>query len=435
MDVKYEVNIPRALYLALLVSENVVKSNYYNTSDLEKWANEKIPELIRTRKDKDEYNFLDDTKHGGLRGNFSTLLAFKGIIRKNNTFTAYYGIGKNNRLFNAYIKGEIILDSHKYCAYTQNKDLKRILEQEKLRRAIKEGQSHVKIALNRNKELGIIRDNSFGKESVIKTPNNQFFLRVIFNSFVNEETIEYSLYNYLSGKKIKRINIHPMFAIPSKGNYWSKIFILDSKEILKNTPLFIFYNKKKEKFYDEEGHIYKHYTLTEASKMLSDCNGCVDERLNYDWNIVQEEFTNKKAIEVLNTSSDELFIFIEHFLKWKNEFILFNKKTKIIDVSSSGGADVILETYDGKKQKLELEHKWKNYIQHKHYNSVAWKDAWIFADEPFDFGLINKIFSPFIKKYLNFIPKVFLCTNSITKEKEAYEVDWKTHSYRKLDIE
>ena len=65
---------------------------------------------------------------------------------------------------------------------------------------------------------------------------------------------------------------------------------------------------------------------------------------------------------------------------------------------------------------------------------MAWSDTWLYADEKWDFNLIKSRFSPYIADYINCIPKIFLCIDSITKEKEAYEVDWNTCSYRKLDI-
>ena len=96
---KYTIKIPKILYLSLLISKYAKDTVYYNTNDLIKWANEMKPDLVRTRKDKDEYRFLDDTNFGGLRGNFSTLLTFRGILKKmhinlkimSNDFNGQYG--------------------------------------------------------------------------------------------------------------------------------------------------------------------------------------------------------------------------------------------------------------------------------------------------------------------------------------------------------
>jgi hypothetical protein len=433
---KYTVRIPKILYLSLLISKYAKDSMYYNTNDLIKWANEMKPDLVRTRKDKDEYKFLDDTNFGGLRGNFSTLLTFRGILKKNNTYTTYYGVGKNDRLFNAYKKGEIILDSHEYYAYTYNENLKKLLENEARGLTIREEQAHIKVFLKNSEDLGIYRDNeNFKKIAVVKSLNNQYFLRILFNTFVNDNIIEYNMYNYLSGTKIKQYNIHPLFVIPSNEKSWDKIFVMDAKDILKNAPLFIYYDKTKDKFYDSKENVYNHYTLEEGLNILSDQNGNIDERLLYNWDEVKDNYIQDRVIESFNNSTDEFYVFLENFLKWKKEFKIYDKTVCSIDVSSSGGADVIITFNDGTNQKLELEHKWNNYILHGHYKSIAWKDAWLYADEPFDFELIKKIFSPYIKEYINFIPKVYLCINSITKEKEAYEVDWINMSYKQLDIE
>ena len=87
---KYTVRIPKILYLSLLISKYAKDSMYYNTNDLIKWANEMKPDLVRTRKDKDEYKFLDDTNFGGLRGNFSTLLTLLLFIEFNNSISSFF---------------------------------------------------------------------------------------------------------------------------------------------------------------------------------------------------------------------------------------------------------------------------------------------------------------------------------------------------------
>ncbi len=90
---KYTIKLPKILYLTILISKFAKKSNYYNTNDLIELANKLKPELVRKRKDKNTYASLDDTNFGGLRGNFSTLLTLRGMVRKNNKYTPYYGIG------------------------------------------------------------------------------------------------------------------------------------------------------------------------------------------------------------------------------------------------------------------------------------------------------------------------------------------------------
>lgn len=431
----YKVKIPKILYLAILISKYAKDSVYYNTNDMIEWANELKPELVRTRKDKTEYRFLDDTNFGGLRGNFSTLLTFRGIIKKNNTYTTHYGVGRNDRLFNAYKKGEIILDSHDYYAYTSNEKLKVLLTNEAKAFKIREDQAHIKIFLKKNNALNIVRDfENFKKISVVKTDKNQYFLRILFNTFVNNNILEYNMKSYLEGSRIKQYNIHPMFVIPSDDNSWDKIYLIDSKDILKNSPLFVYYDKSKDKIYDKKENVYKHYTLEDGINLLSDQNGNIAERLEYDWDNVRKEYIKEVVEDSYNNESAEFAVFLNKFLKWDKNFEIYGKKVAEIDESSSGGADVIIDFSDGSKQKLELEHKWKNYIMHNHHKSIAWKNAWLYADEPFDFELIKTIFSPYVAEYYDMIPKTFLCVNNITNEKEAYKVDWGSMSFEKIDI-
>lgn len=60
----YSINLPKILYLTLLISKFARNEKYYNTNDLIKIANELQPELVRLRKDKNDYKFLDDTNFG-----------------------------------------------------------------------------------------------------------------------------------------------------------------------------------------------------------------------------------------------------------------------------------------------------------------------------------------------------------------------------------
>ena len=45
-----------------------------------------------------------------------------------------------------------------------------------------------------------------------------------------------------------------------------------------------------------------------------------------------------------------------------------------------------------------------------------------------------QIFSPYLSKYIDSIPKVFLCVNDKTGKKEAFEVDWNTLTYKEIEI-
>ena len=437
MPITYKVQLPKILYLAFLISKHAKNAKYYNTNDLIKLANDMKPELVRTRKDKNDYKFLDDTNFGGLRGNFSTVLTLRGIVKRNNRFTTYYGIGKRDTLFNAFNKGKIILDTQDYIAYTNDLNLRNLLSFEANNLTIRETQAHIKVFLEKekSKNIGIERDNiNFPKVAVLKSNKNQYFLKILFNTFINDKVIEYNMLNYLSGSKIKTHNMHALFAVPFGDDAWKELYVIDGKMILKNTPLFIYFDRINKKFYDLKGNVYPFFKLDEALDVLSDQNGNIEERLNYDWNSVRNELVEDINVELNNVESDEFYVFLVNFLNWNKHFFIEGKEVVDINVSSSGGADVILTFSGGTQQKLELEHKWVNYINHEHYKSMAWSDTWLYADEKWDFNLIKSRFSPYIADYINCIPKIFLCIDSVTKEKEAYEVDWNTYSYRKLDI-
>lgn len=431
----FSINLPKILYLTLLISKFARNEKYYNTNDLIKIANELQPELVRLRKDKNDYKFLDDTNFGGLRGNFSTVLTFRGFINRNNKYIAYYGLGNNDRLFNAFQKGEIILDSQQYCAHTNNIELLKLLEKEINNFNIRESQAHIKIFLEKNENFPLKRDNiNFPKIAVLKSENNQYFLRILFNTFKNDNVVEFNMFNYLEGTKIKQFNINPLFVIPSYKNSWEEFYVIDSKEILLNTPLFMYYDKKTKKFYDNNNNIYSYYTLTEALDKVQNQDGNISERLSYDWQKVRKQLVEDYIEKKSEVQKDEFSLFLENFLHWKKSFSIYQKDVVDIIVSSSGGPDVIITYSGGTKQKIELEHKWENYIRHRHYASQAWKDVWLFADEKWDFDKIVQIFSPYLSKHIDSIPKIFLCANEQTGEKEAYEIDWNTFTYKEIEI-
>ena len=432
---KYTVELPKVLCLILLISKFAKNSKYYNTNDLISLYNKIKPELVRLRKDKSDYIYLDDTNFGGLRGNISTALTLRGFIKKNNTYTTYYGIGKTDKLFNAFQKGQFILDQSEYRAYTNDSMLKKELEKEANNLSIRENQAHVKHFLQKNPNFPLIRDSiNFPKVAVLKTKTNKYYLRILFNTLISENVIEYNLFNYLSGAKVKQFNMHALFAIPSGDNAWSEIYVIDSKEILRNSPLFIYYDKKAKKFYDKNKKEYPFMTLEESIEKISDQSGNIEERLKYNWKTLRKELTENQINKKDNIQEDEFSVFLNKFLKWKNTFKIYDKTVVQIKVSSSGGADVILKYSGGTTQKLELEHKWNNYITHKHYKSQAWTNTWLYADEKWNFETIKKIFKPYLSEYKDNIPKVFLCTDK-QGEKAGYEVNWDNDSFTKLTIE
>ena len=148
----YTVEIPKILCLALAISKYAKSVKYFNTNDLIDIANKKKNSLVRLRKDKKdyEYRFFEDTKFGGARGNFSTVLTLCGLIKRNNRIIGYYSIGPGEKLINAVNNGDIILDYHDITATTNRLDLKAILESESKYLSIREGQAHIKVFLKKN---------------------------------------------------------------------------------------------------------------------------------------------------------------------------------------------------------------------------------------------------------------------------------------------
>ena len=433
---EYCVKLPKILYLSLSISKFAKEEGHYNTNDLAKIANWMKKELVRLRKDKNDYKFLDDTNFGGLRGNFSTVLTLRGYAKRGSRYIAYYGIGKTDRLFNAVLQGEIILNPDDYSAYTNKVDLKKLLEREAYLLSLREKQAHIKTFLSKTTSLGLTRDkDNFPKRAVVKTQTNIYFLRVLFNTYISENIIEYNMRDYLSGPKIKRINMHALFVIPNSENIWGDFYAIDGNELLTRYPLFLYFNISKKEFYDKNGNIYSHFSLSEAMKSFSDQSGNITERLNYNWTNVRENIYDSYAIKVPNVKDDEFSVFLKRFLKWEEKFSIDGKKVVDITVSSSGGADVILKYSGGTTQKVELEHTWNSYINHNHHKSRAWEGAWLYANENWDFKKICNIFKPHLVTNRSNIPTIFLCVNNETEEREAYLVDWDTLSYSSLEIE
>ncbi|GAH57941.1 unnamed protein product, partial [marine sediment metagenome] len=144
----YKIEIPKILFLALDIS-HFSRHSFFNTNDLTILANRYKKELVRQRKDKTDYKYLEDTNFGGLRGNFSTLLTWRGLIKRGSRIVSIYSIGKDNRLVNAVYNGKIILDRSALCAYTTDEKLKRILENESWLLNVREKQAHVKVMLEK----------------------------------------------------------------------------------------------------------------------------------------------------------------------------------------------------------------------------------------------------------------------------------------------
>ena len=418
----YKINLQKTFFLALEISSHYNKS-YYNTNDLVKLANQYKAELVRTRVDKKDYKYLDDTKFGGLRGNFSTLLTLKGFVKRGNKIIPFYSLGMDGRIVNAVNNGEIILNSSDLTANTANEKLKNLLEQEVFLSKLRESQAHIK---------GIKRDDTFKKDSVVVTEKGQYFLRGLLNNFINSNTIEYNLFNYWSGKKIIKKNMHLLISIPSKDNAWSELYAIKFEDLIKNKPMYLMVSVDAKKCIDRSGNIYNLHTLEQAKTEFSDGNANINERLSYKWrDLINKECSDEVEIQK-EVKQQETWVFIDKFLKFKKTFSIDNKDVVEYSMSSSGGCDVLLKYSGGTTQKLELEHNWKNYILHKHPENNAWSNAWLFAEEEWDPNLIIKLFGPLKEKHGDRIPEVFLCFEK--GQRKAYRANWNNKSFEEVEL-
>ena len=423
----YKINLQKTFFLALEISSHYNKS-YYNTNDLVKLANQYKADLVRTRVDKKDYKFLDDTKFGGLRGNFSTLLTLKGFVKRGNKIIPFYSLGMDGRIVNAVNNGEIILDSSDLTANTTNKILKDLLEKEVFLSKVRENQAHIKVMLEKDStKLGVKRDNTFKKDSVVVSDGGQYFLRGLLNNFINNNTVEFNLYNYWSGKKIIKKNMHLLISIPSKDNSWAELYAIKFEDLIKNKPMYLMVSVDTKKCIDRMGNIYNLYSLEQAKKEFSDGNANINERLTYKWkDLINKESSDEVEIQK-EVKQQETWVFIDKFLKFKKTFSIDGKDVVEYSMSSSGGCDVLLKYSGGTTQKLELEHDWKNYLDHGHHENNAWADAWLFAEQEWNPDHIIKLFKPLKAKHGNRIPGVFLCFER--DQRKAYKANWDDESF------
>jgi len=428
-----KVKIPKILFLAL-DSASFYRRSFYNTNDLVKLSNKYKKDLVRQRVDKLDYKSLEDTKFGGLRGNFSTLLTWKGFVKRGTSIVSYYSVGRDGRLINAICKGEIILDNKNFTAYTNNEKLANLLETESWLFGVREGQAHIKKMLSKNIEIPLKRDDvNFPKESVVKSLKNQYFIRALINNFIGSDNkiLEYNITNLWGGKKFIKNNIHLLIVVPAKNDPWHKIFAIKNEDLFINKPLLLNIDVENNKCFDKKGNKYKLYSLDEAVKGFSMGDENIKQRLGYKW----EELKNSAAkteIDFEDVKEDEFSVFLDRFLNWHKEFFIDNKKVIDVRVVSSGGPDVILLFSGGTTQKIELEHEWKNYLGHGHHKDNAWSDVWLFAEEEWNVDNIIKIFKPLKLLHQNRIPDIFLCLEK--GERRAYRAVWDENRFNKIDI-
>lgn len=426
------VKVPKILFLALEIAK-FFKKQYYNTNDLTDLANKYQKVLVRTRADKKDYKYLEDTNFGGLRGNFSTLLTWKGFVKRGSLIVNTCSLGRDGRLVNAVCNGEIILNASDLTAHTNNARLKRLLEVEGWLFNVREGQAHIKAYLEKHPEIPLERDNvNFKKVSVVKSKKDQYFIRSIVNNFSERDVLEYNLLNLWEGIKLKKKNLHCLIVIPGEKNPWSEIRAVKIEDLLRHKPLLIEVNLKTQECKDKDGNVYKLYTLPVALETFSSGSENINERLAYDW-----EKLKRNAV-VLETDAreakeDEYSVFVNNYLNWKKGFEIDGKTVVDIKVSSSGGPDVTLVYSGGTTQKVELEHQWKNYLDHGHYKDNAWSGSWIFAEEEWDAEKIKKLFGPLKKEHNTRIPDVFLCLEQ--DERKAYLANWDTGTFTQLSTQ
>lgn len=429
----YEVKLPKVLFLALVIAQHFHKKHFVNTTDLADLANEFASNLVRLRKDKKDYKYLEDTNFGGLRGNFSTLLTFRGLMKRGSRVVAYYGIGRDDRILNAVLKGEIVLRAKDLSAHTKNERLKELLETEAVLLGIRESQAHLKNKLE-NSKLPLERDSiNFSKQGVLTSPEDQYFLRILLNNYINkkEGVLEYNLLNLWKGTKSKRYNIHALIIIPSDDDPWGEIYAVKSEELFDHKPLFLKLDSKSLECTDKDGNVYTLHTLKEAIKSFSGRDENIENRLSYNWDILKVQ-NCETEVQEREVQEDEFSIFLEKFLEWGKAFSIGDKEVVDIKVSSSGGPDVRLIFSGGTSQTLELEHNWNNYLDHGHYSNHAFSGCWIFAEENWDPKKIIKLFKDRKKEHGDRVPDIFLCIEN--GERRAYRAHWDKESFEEIPI-
>jgi len=431
----YKVKIPRILYLTLDVA-SFYRKTFFNTNDLAILFNKYKTDFVRSRQDKKDYKYLNDTNFGGIRGNLSTLLTFKGLVKRDSQIINYYGIGKDDRLINAIVNSQIILNGTDLSANTNDEKLRDLLETESWMRKVKEDQAHIKVMLERNPNIPLIRDNdNFKKEAVCRSSSGQIFVRSLLNNFIdsNNNILQFSLINLWSGKKFKKRNIHPLLVIPTKENSWSEIYAIKNEDLYPNKPLLLNVNLATKQCSDIDGNNYPLHSLSDSLTCFSKEHENIETRLDYVWKALSlkycEQETERKVLR-----EDEFSNFLRLFLEWSQKFSIDNKDVVGVKVISSGGPDVELTFSGGTKQKLELEHDWKNYIDHGHNTNSAFNNVWIFAEETLNKDKIIKTFYDQKIKNSIRIPDVYLGLNE-KGERKAWCVNWNDKTFEELQLQ
>ncbi len=431
----YKIKLPNILFLALDIA-SFYRNSFFNTNDLAQLSNRHKSELVRLKINKKDYKYLDDTRFGGLRGNFSTLLTWRGLVKRGSSIVNSCSLGKDSKLVNAICNGKIVLNREELSAYTNDEKLKNLLENEAWLRNVRESQAHVKTMLEKNNKIPLKRDSaSYAKQSVFKSSNEQYFIRSLVNNFVDSSNtiLQFNLINLWQGKKLKKKNFHPLIVLPTKENPWGGgIYALKNEDLFDNKPLLINVNLLTKTCQDKDGNSYKLYSLDDALIEFSKEDKNIKERLDYSWEELKKQYCETE-VDYEVRKEDEFSTFLRLFLDWKRNFTIDGKEVTDVKVISSGGPDVELIFSGGTKQKLELEHSWNNYLDHGHNKNNAFSKVWIFAEEEFNFEKIKKIFSLEKKRNNDRIPNVFLAVDK-KGNRHAYRVNWAIEKYEEIEV-
>ena len=221
--------------------------------------------------------------------------------------------------------------------------------------------------------------------------------------------------------------------IPTKSDSWSKIYAIKNEDLYQNKPLLLNINLETRECSDTNGNKYQLYDLLDAIKCFSKEHENIENRLDYDWKELSLKYCEKE-VEKEVRKEDEFSNFLRLFLEWNPKFSVDNKDVVDVRVISSGGADVELMFSGGTKQKLELEHDWKNYIDHGHNINSAFNNVWIFAEETLNEDKILKTFYEQKLKNGIRIPDVYLGLNE-KGERKAWRVNWANKTFEELQLQ
>ena len=98
----HKIELPKILFLALDIA-SFYRNNFFNTNDLAELSNRYKSDLVRLTVNKTDYKYLDDTRFGGLRGNFSTLLTWRGLVKRGSLIVNAYEFRERFQIAKCYM--------------------------------------------------------------------------------------------------------------------------------------------------------------------------------------------------------------------------------------------------------------------------------------------------------------------------------------------